>query len=74
VLTESTHCARCRLPLHPQLVDPHPLSSTVDHVIALVEGGHPTDRANLLAMHRKCNLDKEEARRKQRALNASRDW
>jgi 5-methylcytosine-specific restriction endonuclease McrA len=74
VLAESTHCARCGQPLRPELPWRHPYSSTVDHIVSLCEGGHPTDRANLAAMHRTCNVRKENARRKARALGTSRDW
>ena len=75
VLAESTHCARCGLVLRPDLASPHRYSSTVDHVVALVDGGHPTDRANLVAMHRTCNVRKENERRKQaRSARASREW
>jgi 5-methylcytosine-specific restriction endonuclease McrA len=50
------------------------MATVVDHIVSLIEGGHPTDRANLAAAHRRCNHDKENTRRKQRSLNASRDW
>jgi 5-methylcytosine-specific restriction endonuclease McrA len=74
VLTEDTHCNRCHRPLYPWLRSPHPLSSTVDHIIALADGGHPTDRANLAGMHRSCNLAKEHDRRRGRSLGTSRTW
>ena len=55
VLAESTHCAKCGRPLVPHLKSPHPLSSTVDHGVALVLGGDPYDRGSLRAMHFGCN-------------------
>lgn len=74
VLAEETHCINCSRPLRPDLRSPHPHSSTVEHIVSLCEGGHPTDRANLAASHRTCNVRKENARRKASALGASRDW
>jgi 5-methylcytosine-specific restriction endonuclease McrA len=74
VIAESTHCHLCLEPLHPGLHWRHPKATVVDHIVSLIEGGHPTDRANLAAAHRRCNHDKENKRRKQRSLNASRDW
>ena len=37
---------------------PHPLSPTVDHIIPLSKGGHPSDLANLQLAHRCCNRQK----------------
>lgn len=74
VLAESTHCAWCDRPLRPDLAWPDPLSSTVDHVVSLEEGGHPTARANLVAMHLGCNSAKENARRRARRHKTSRNW
>jgi len=34
------------------------MSAEVDHIVPLSRGGHPTDPANLQAMHRRCNLAK----------------
>jgi 5-methylcytosine-specific restriction endonuclease McrA len=74
VLAEATLCVWCHEPLRPELRWPHRLSSTVDHLVSLIEGGHPTDRANLAGAHLGCNAKKENARRRQRASNTSRDW
>ena len=40
-----------------------PWSGTVDHIVPLVEGGHPTHPSNLQTMHRSCNSRKEADRR-----------
>ncbi len=37
---------------------PHPLSTEVDHIVPLAEGGHPFASENLRAVHRKCNRDR----------------
>lgn len=50
-LAMSTHCARCGQPLRPDLKAPHPLSSTVDHIIPIAAGGDPYSWSNLRAMH-----------------------
>lgn len=64
----------------------HPRSrwaGTVDHIVALTDGGHPTDASNLMVCHLRCN-DRKEAERR-RAVKAatqaassrkrrSRDW
>lgn len=43
---------------------PHvdPWSATVDHIVAVIEGGAELDPANLQPAHRQCNLDKEAER------------
>lgn len=60
--------------LYPELEWPDLMASTAGHIIALADGGHPTDRANLQAEHFGCNLEAEIERRRQRSLNASREW
>ena len=50
-LALSTHCAACGRPLLPHLKAPHPLSSTVDHIVPIAAGGDPFDWGNLRAMH-----------------------
>lgn len=74
IIDASVDCHLCGQPLRPDLVHPNPMATVVDHIVALVEGGSPTDRANLAAAHRRCNHNKEVSRRRQRKLNASRDW
>jgi 5-methylcytosine-specific restriction endonuclease McrA len=37
---------------------PHPLSPSVDHIIPLSKGGHPSDLSNLQLAHRWCNRQK----------------
>ena len=61
----------------------HRWSGTVDHVIQLTDGGHPTDRAGLEPMHRRCNSRKNnevqaakraEARAHAHTTRSSRPW
>jgi len=78
-LALSTHCARCGQPLRPDLKAPHPLSSTVDHIIPIAAGGDPFDWGNLRAMHYGENASLgasfgNAARRARRRPAASREW
>lgn len=73
VLTEEPCCSWCGRPIDRSIPYPHPASPSVDHLIALCNGGDPLDRANLTAMHHRCNLEKEAARRRQH-LVTSRQW
>lgn len=76
VKRESSHCAWCLRPLIPALAWPHPSSTSVDHVVPIARGGHPTARANLCAMHLRCNLEKGTRPLSARPapLGASRAW
>lgn len=78
ILAESYACHLCGQPLRPDVPNPLPMSSVIDHLVPIVEGGAPMDRANLAAAHRACNGRKEslrqQQRRRQRDLNTSRDW
>jgi hypothetical protein len=46
------------------------MSATVDHIREIVEGGDPLDPENCQPAHRRCNEEKEAARRA--ARNAAR--
>lgn len=74
VIADATHCGRCGGWLDKSLRWPARMSATAGHIVALIDGGHPTDRANLQAEHLTCNVRAENERRRQRKLNASRDW
>ena len=51
-------CGICGLPVDKSLRSPHPMSATVDHIIPVSKGGHPTDLDNLQLAHRCCNRQK----------------
>lgn len=55
VLEESDVCALCGKPIDRSLRFPDPMSATVDHIIPIIKGGHPSDPANLQAAHLICN-------------------
>ncbi|WP_461634488.1 HNH endonuclease [Glutamicibacter soli] len=50
----------------------HPYGPSLDHIIALIDGGHPTAPWNLQPMHLGCNSKKEAARRRMQSKPAPR--
>jgi hypothetical protein len=78
VLTERPYCEweHCGCPygrgLDLTLDKNNPWAAQVDHIVALEDGGHPTDRANLRSIHRRCNLRAgNDARAARRAATAA---
>ena len=57
-------CAWCNEPIVFGLRPRHPAGPSLDHIVALVDGGHPTAPWNLQPMHLGCNVKKENARRR----------
>ncbi|MBQ9031853.1 MAG: HNH endonuclease [Parasporobacterium sp.] len=51
-------CGICGLPVDMSLKYPDPMSRTVDHIIPIDKGGHPSDLSNLQLAHRYCNRQK----------------
>ena len=58
IFATQTVCALCGKPVDFSLKSPHPLSATIDHIIPLDKGGHPSDIDNLQLAHRCCNRQK----------------
>ncbi len=50
------------------------MGPTVDHIVALHDGGKELDPANLAPAHNRCNAAKENKQRHKRRHNRSRDW
>ena len=48
-------CGICGKPVDRSLKYPHPMSASVDHIIPIEKGGHPSDLANLQLAHLYCN-------------------
>lgn len=81
-------CAICGQPIDKTLRFPHPMSATVDHIIPIAKGGHPSDPSNLQPAHLICNqrkatkqtiesnkgLIEEKKQIGNRVLPLSRDW
>jgi len=57
-------CAWCHEEIVFGLRPRHPLGPSLDHIVALVAGGHPTAPWNLQPMHLGCNVKKENQRRR----------
>ena len=51
-----TQCWRCGKTLYAHLTWPHKQSITLGHLLALEDGGHPTDRGNHRAECITCNM------------------
>ena len=60
VLKTQNICGICGKEIDPAYKFPHPLSKTVDHIIPVAKGGHPSDLSNLQAAHRWCNRWKSD--------------
>lgn len=57
--TQNT-CGICGHPVDFSLKPPHPMSPTIDHIIPIAKGGHPSDIDNLQLAHWTCNRQKSD--------------
>lgn len=55
ILRTQKICAICGQEVDRRYKYPHPLSPSIDHIIPLAKGGHPSDLSNLQLAHRWCN-------------------
>lgn len=60
ILATQDVCGICGKPVDKSIKYPHPLSPTVDHIIPVSKGGHPSDISNLQLAHRCCNRQKSD--------------
>ena len=60
ILATQTICGICGKPVDFSFKNPHPLAPTVDHIIPVSKGGHPSDLSNLQLAHRCCNREKSD--------------
>lgn len=60
ILATQTTCGICGRPVDKSIPPPHPLSPTIDHIIPVSKGGHPSDLSNLQLAHRCCNRQKSD--------------
>lgn len=86
IIKTQTVCGICGRPVDKSLKYPHPMSATVDHIIPLAKGGHPSDIDNMQLAHWTCNRQKSDKIEKKRTneqseievgnftLPWSRDW
>lgn len=57
--TQST-CGICGKPVDVNLKPPHPLAPTIDHIVPVAKGGHPSSIDNLQLTHATCNRQKSD--------------
>ncbi|WP_458457525.1 HNH endonuclease [Pseudobutyrivibrio sp.] len=55
LLATRGECALCGMPIDYDLKFPNPMSATVDHIIPVSKGGHPSAMSNLQLAHLICN-------------------
>lgn len=60
ILRTQTVCGICGKPVDKSFKFPHPLSPSVDHIIPVDKGGHPSDIENLQLAHLCCNRFKSD--------------
>lgn len=58
VLAEESTCWLCQQAIDPAVAYPHRMSGSADHVVPMLLGGAPLDRANVRAAHLGCNRDR----------------
>ena len=60
ILKTQEVCGICGKPVDKSLKFPHPLSPSIDHIIPVDKGGHPSDISNLQLAHLCCNRKKSD--------------
>ncbi len=60
IYATETVCAICGRPVDFSLKFPHPMSATIDHIVPVSKGGHPSDIDNLQLAHLSCNRAKSD--------------
>lgn len=53
-------CGICGKPVDKSLRYPNPMAASVDHIIPVARGGHPSDIDNLQLAHWTCNRQKSD--------------
>ena len=81
IIAQQSVCAICGRPVDKELKIPHPMSPSVDHIIPVSKGGHPSDINNLQLTHWICNrmksnklFDPEKIYAKKNDIKLSCDW
>jgi len=73
ILATQEVCAICGQPVDKSLKYPHPLSATIDHIIPVDKGGHPSNIDNLQLAHFSCNRAKSDKILMQNASKAEKN-
>ena len=58
ILATQEICGICGAPVDKTLKAPDPMSPTIDHIVPVALGGHPSSLDNLQLAHRWCNMHK----------------
>ena len=66
-------CGICGLPVDKTLRWPDPMSKTIDHIVPISKGGHPSDISNLQLAHFICNRQKADSLTRQEAVKTTTD-
>lgn len=61
IYATQTICGICGKPVDFSLKFPDPMSPTIDHIIPVAKGGHPSDIDNLQLAHFYCNRQKSDS-------------
>jgi 5-methylcytosine-specific restriction endonuclease McrA len=64
VKRDQSVCGICGGPIDPGLEYPHPGSWTLHHILPIALGGSLSDRANMVAAHKRCNEQHGDGRRR----------
>ena len=60
ILATQNICGICGHPVDMSLKHGHPMAATIDHIIPVAKGGHPSDIENLQLAHWTCNRQKSD--------------
>lgn len=60
IYATQTVCALCGKPVDFSLRYPNPMAKSIDHIIPINRGGHPSDISNLQLAHWCCNRAKAD--------------
>ena len=60
ILASQNTCGICGKPVDKSIKWPNPMSPTIDHIIPVSKGGHPSDIDNLQLAHFCCNRAKAD--------------
>ena len=60
ILATQNTCGICGKPVDKSLKYGDPMAPTVDHIIPIAKGGHPSDISNLQLTHWTCNRQKSD--------------
>ncbi len=65
IFATQTVCALCGKPVDFSLKYPNPLAPSIDHIVPINRGGHPSDISNLQLAHWTCNRQKADKLQKE---------